>query len=178
MCIAGNVTVPDIDRINCKTPYEIVSCYMFINDTLLVDPCLCPSMLPLQIAECAHPYEENPLTADQKLCQEAEYYLHVLFQQKLQEADDTGCVSDSQCWESADTLAFGAFQASSKMAATKVVPEGQNVLEHDEPCAMCLKTADEEEDRNGSSCTVRICLVDLLRFPKIRNLCSSVEEIR
>lgn len=146
--------------------------------TLLVDPCLCQSMSLLQIAECAHPYEENPLTADQKLCQEAEYYIHVLFQQKLQEADDTGCVSDSQCWESADTLAFGAFQASSKMAATKVVPEGQNVMEHDEPCAMCLKTADEEEDQNGSSCTVRICLVDLLRFPKIRNLCSSVEEIR
>ena len=134
------------------------------------------SLVLLQVAQCAHPYDENPLTADQKLCQEAEYYLHVLFQQKLQEADDAGSVSDCQCCARADSSVCGAFQASGDMDTT--VLKRRNVLGHDEACAKHLRTVDVEETQNDSSCTVQICLVDLLRFPKIRSLCSSVEEIR
>ena len=37
----------------------------------------------VQVAECSHPYEENPLNSAEKLCRETEYYLHVLLKREL-----------------------------------------------------------------------------------------------
>ena len=35
-----------------------------------------------QVEECIHPYVKHPLSVEEKLCQEAEYYLHLLLRER------------------------------------------------------------------------------------------------
>ena len=79
-----------------------------------------------QIAECDHPYDENPLTASEKLCREAEYYSGVLLKRKLAEEEDA-----------------------------------EDMVEH-----------------VAESNQISINLEDLLFFPQIKKLCSSIQDIR
>ena len=61
---------------NLDTPFQIVS-YLCTNSFNII----------LQVSECSHPYEENPLSRTEKLCREAEYYLRVLLRRRLTEEE-------------------------------------------------------------------------------------------
>ena len=116
----------------------------------------------MQIAECAHPYEENPLSTEQKLCQEAEYYLFVLSQRKLQTVQETECEET---------------ELTSSVA--ELVTKEQNILEasSDIPGASTPGASTPGTTEENSACTVQISLKELLCFPGVRSLCSSLEDI-
>lgn len=40
------------------------------------------------MAECAHPYEESLITAEEKLCREAEYYINVILRRNATDSKD------------------------------------------------------------------------------------------
>ena len=100
--------------------------------------------LLFQIAESAHPYEEHPLSLEEKLCHEAEYYLHVLLKQREEERDDF--------FQDEPSVSMGGDPSGPDTTANIRQPE--------------------------SDTCVLIGLEGLLTFPRIKNLCSSVDEIR
>lgn len=116
------------------------------------------------VAECVHPHEEHPLSPKEKLCREAEYYLNLLLQQKLATEDGEDDTNSPN----------GALIQLPPVGSTEPVSETSALfgsqVSKDETCGT--------ESLHACNNKILVRLEELLKFPKIKDLSSTAEEIR
>ena len=140
---------------------------------------------PTQISSADHPFVDHPLSPIQKLCHEAEYYLHIVLRIKRDQILENECYFDepnssqtNMCREEQ----VGTLNVSDDNSPTPEVKDGVNnnglTCSRDQPTGNNNGIACSHDQLTGNSNTIYIKLTELLKFPRITALCTSTEEIR